>query len=99
MKTLSAYLFVVIALAEVTLIQCSPVATTLPTTINLEEYEDVDTHTLASGSPEIEIEALKFIKDVNKKSYAAYNNLAVASWNYETNITDETEAARVRHFV
>ncbi len=88
------------ALLQNYLIRCSPLTTTTPvtTTINIsDELQEVENHTLAPGSPEIEVEALKFLKEVNKKSYKAYNNLAVASWNYETNITDETESARVHN--
>lgn len=87
-----------VTLLQIYSIRCSPLTTTTPvtTTINIsDELEEVENHTLVPGSPEIEVEALKFLKEVNKKSYKAYNDLAVASWNYETNITDETESTRV----
>ncbi|ODM99777.1 Angiotensin-converting enzyme [Orchesella cincta] len=75
-----------LAYLQTVAIQCSP--TVAPALAEIESY------TLAPDASPIEIEALNFIKEVNKKSSKAYNNLAVISWNYETNITDETEAAK-----
>ncbi|CAL8127099.1 unnamed protein product [Orchesella dallaii] len=77
-----------LAYLQVVAVHCSP--TVAPVPVEVENY------TLRPGASPIEIEALNFIKSVNKECSKAYNNLAVTSWNYETNITDETEAAKAK---
>lgn len=95
------FLWAFLLLSHFVSILSSPLSTTpaSPTTsINIDaEVDDVEHHTLSPGAPAIEVEALNFVKGVNKKSFKAYNDFAVASWNYETNITDESEAAKVNY--
>lgn len=84
---------------QISPLKCTPAVTTLSpvkgNSINGDEYEEIENHTLAPGAPEIEVKALQFLKDVNNKSFYAYRDFAIASWNYETDVTNKTEETKV----